>query len=294
MQKNKKNALIISLSAFLIIGLLTLSCIFVDPKVAIVLSCLIIILAMFPFIFIFEQKKPSARIISILAVFCALTVVFNLASISVLPFQAGTAMVILCGVIFGPNSGFLVGVVARFIINFFYGHGPWTCWQMIAWGILGFLAGILFFFNNKEKENPKKNWWIIPLSIIILTSLAIVLTSIFSISENVYIFIYLFGIFGFIIAITFSKKYLKPSFLHLSIFGFFSTFFIYGCLMNLSTAVFSGAISPFNISSIITIFLVGLPFDLAHAIGCALFLALFSPLIIKVMDRLKIKYDLKI
>ncbi|HCJ57876.1 MAG TPA: ECF transporter S component, partial [Clostridiaceae bacterium] len=28
--------------------------------------------------------------------------------------------------------------------NFFFGQGPWTPWQMFCFGIIGFLAGILF------------------------------------------------------------------------------------------------------------------------------------------------------
>ena len=35
------------------------------------------------------------------------------------------------------------------ISNFYFGQGPWTPFQMLAWGIIGFLAGIL---RNKLKN----------------------------------------------------------------------------------------------------------------------------------------------
>jgi uncharacterized membrane protein len=42
------------------------------------------------------------------------------------------------------ETGFMVGAVTAFVSNIFFGQGPWTPWQMFAFGIIGFLAGILF------------------------------------------------------------------------------------------------------------------------------------------------------
>ena len=53
-------------------------------------------------------------------------------------------MVIISGVAFGGEAGFLVGAITGFVSNMFFGQGPWTPWQMFAFGIIGFLAGILF------------------------------------------------------------------------------------------------------------------------------------------------------
>ena len=52
--------------------------------------------------------------------------------------------VIIAGVAFGGESGFLVGAMTAFVSNFFFGQGPWTPWQMFGFGIIGFLAGVLF------------------------------------------------------------------------------------------------------------------------------------------------------
>ena len=51
---------------------------------------------------------------------------------------------ILSGISFGGEAGFLVGCLIMMLSNMFMGQGPWTPWQMFAFGMIGFLAGILF------------------------------------------------------------------------------------------------------------------------------------------------------
>ena len=53
-------------------------------------------------------------------------------------------MVILTGVAFGAEAGFMVGAMTMFCSNVLFGQGPWTPWQMFAMGIMGLLAGICF------------------------------------------------------------------------------------------------------------------------------------------------------
>ena len=37
----------------------------------------------------------------------------------------------------------MVGAVAALVSNFFFGQGSWTPWQMYAWGLVGYLGGVL-------------------------------------------------------------------------------------------------------------------------------------------------------
>ena len=37
----------------------------------------------------------------------------------------------------------MVGALAALVSNFFFGQGPWTPWQMYAWGLVGYGAGLL-------------------------------------------------------------------------------------------------------------------------------------------------------
>ena len=45
---------------------------------------------------------------------------------------------------FTPEAGFVTGAAAGLISNFFFGQGPWTPWQMLGFGLVGFLGGVLF------------------------------------------------------------------------------------------------------------------------------------------------------
>lgn len=62
---------------------------------------------------------------------------------------------ILAGVGLGAEAGFLTGAMAGFVSNFFFGQGPWTPWQMFSFGIIGFLAGLLFRSPGKEAAAGK-------------------------------------------------------------------------------------------------------------------------------------------
>lgn len=55
-------------------------------------------------------------------------------------FQPTTAIIIIVGIVYGRKIGFITGIIAAFVSNIFLGHGPWTPWQMIAWGLCGFFA----------------------------------------------------------------------------------------------------------------------------------------------------------
>ncbi|MDR3149442.1 MAG: ECF transporter S component [Oscillospiraceae bacterium] len=108
------------------------------------ISLLIILETMLPFALIFESRKPQARELIVIAVLCAIAVAGRAAFFMLPQFKPVVAVVIIAGVAFGGEAGFLVGALTGFVSNMFFGQGPWTPWQMFAFGIIGFLAGILF------------------------------------------------------------------------------------------------------------------------------------------------------
>lgn len=113
---------------------------------------LVILEAMLPFFLRFESRKPQARELAILAVLCALAVVGRVAF--PLPnFKAITGIVMIAGIAFGAEAGFMVGAVSAFASNFFFSQGPWTPWQMMAYGAGGLLAGALF--HRKSSQSPR-------------------------------------------------------------------------------------------------------------------------------------------
>ena len=106
-------------------------------------STLIIIELLIPFFLAFEGRKPQARELVVIAVMCALAVAARVA-IPIPNFKAIYGMIMIAGIAFGPESGFLVGAVAALSSNFFLSQGPYTPWQMMAYGAGGMLAGFLF------------------------------------------------------------------------------------------------------------------------------------------------------
>ena len=114
---------------------------------------LIIIELSVPFFMAFEKRKPQARELVILAVMIALAVIGRVA-IPIPHFKAAFAIIMLTGIAFGPEAGFIVGAITAFASNFFYGQGAYMPWQMIAYGAGGMLAGFVFIKN----KIPRKPW----------------------------------------------------------------------------------------------------------------------------------------
>ncbi len=108
------------------------------------ISMLIILETMIPFFLTFEGKKPKARELVILSVLGALAIGGRAVFFALPGFKPVAAMVILTGVAFGGEAGFMVGAMTMFCSNMLFGQGIWTPWQMLAMGIIGLLAGILF------------------------------------------------------------------------------------------------------------------------------------------------------
>ncbi|MDR1558271.1 MAG: ATP-binding cassette domain-containing protein [Clostridiales bacterium] len=117
---------------------------FLDDRKYYLISLLIILETMLPFALVFEARKPQARELIVIAVLCAIAVAGRTAFFMLPQFKPVIALVIIAGVAFGGEAGFLVGAMTGFVSNMFFGQGPWTPWQMFAFGMIGFLAGILF------------------------------------------------------------------------------------------------------------------------------------------------------
>lgn len=114
----------------------------------------IIILTIAAFFLHFESRKPQARELVLLAVLCALAVASRAAFGFVPHFKPMLAIVMLTGIAFGSEAGFLCGAISGFASNFIFGQGPWTPWQMFAYGIGGMLAG-LFALCGVLKKSPR-------------------------------------------------------------------------------------------------------------------------------------------
>lgn len=116
------------------------------------LSLVIILLIMLPFFIAFEKRKPSSREIVLIAVLASIGIAGRGAFFMLQQFKPVVAIVIISAVTLGKDVGFLVGALIGLGSNFFFGQGPWTPWQMFSFGIIGFLAGILYEKNLLKKD----------------------------------------------------------------------------------------------------------------------------------------------
>lgn len=87
----------------------------------------------------FEKKKTGSRRLVIVSVMTALCIVGRFIPL----FKPVTALTIITAMYLGGEAGFLVGALAAVLSNFYFGQGPWTAFQMLAWGMLGLISGYL-------------------------------------------------------------------------------------------------------------------------------------------------------
>jgi len=109
-----------------------------------VTAMLVLIECMVPFFLVFESRKPKARELVTIAVLCAIGIAGRSAFFMLPQFKPVLALVIISGVAFGGETGFLVGAVTMMVSNVLFSQGPWMPWQMFSMGIIGFLASVLF------------------------------------------------------------------------------------------------------------------------------------------------------
>ena len=116
-------------------------------------STLMVVEIMLPFFISFEGRKPQARELVTISVMCALSTAARV-MIPIPSFKPMMAIVMITGIALGAEAGFLTGAMAAFASNFFMTQGPWTPWQMMAYGIGGFVAGLLF---RKRKYTSRQS-----------------------------------------------------------------------------------------------------------------------------------------
>ena len=138
-----------SIIFFVIIPILILFGINVwNDKKYYIISVLVMLFSVIPLVINFEGKKPTARKLVIIAVMTALSVVSRAAFYMLPQFKPVIAMIIITAVAFGSEAGFITGACTGCISNFFFGQGPWTPWQMFGFGVVGFIAGLVFYNRN--------------------------------------------------------------------------------------------------------------------------------------------------
>jgi energy-coupling factor transport system substrate-specific component len=91
----------------------------------------------------YERSRPPAKVLSLVAALAALAVVGRLAFAAIPNVKPTTDIVLFAGFALGAAPGFAVGAVTALVSNVFLSQGPWTAWQMAAWGGVGIAGALL-------------------------------------------------------------------------------------------------------------------------------------------------------
>ena len=110
------------------------------PNAALVTS-LVAIVSLVPFFAQFELSRLRPRDLMPIVVMTALAVAGRLVFAPVPEVKPVMAIVVITGMAFGRQSGFITGALAMLVSNMFFGQGPWTPWQMYGFGLAGYMAG---------------------------------------------------------------------------------------------------------------------------------------------------------
>jgi energy-coupling factor transport system substrate-specific component len=84
-----------------------------------------------------ERSRPSSRTVALVATLAALAVLGRIAFAALPSVKPTTDIVLVAGYALGGAPGFAVGAITAIASNLFFGEGPWTPWQMLAWGLVG-------------------------------------------------------------------------------------------------------------------------------------------------------------
>lgn len=91
----------------------------------------------------FERSRPPARIVAAVAALVAFGVIGRILFAPFPNVKPTTDIVIIAGFALGFAPGWMVGVLTALVSNFYFAQGPWTPWQMLAWGVCGLLGAAL-------------------------------------------------------------------------------------------------------------------------------------------------------
>lgn len=115
------------------------------------ISLLIGVLACVPFFLRFEAGETNVKRLVLISIMVALSVIGRIIFAPIPGFKPVTAIVIITAMCFGSEAGFMTGALSAVISNMYFGQGPWTPFQMLSWGIIGFIAGIIANLLRKSK-----------------------------------------------------------------------------------------------------------------------------------------------
>ncbi len=98
----------------------------------------------------YERRRPSARMVAVVATLAAVAALGRDAFVALPDVKPITAMTLIVGYALGPLPGFTVGALGMLAANMLLGQGPYTPWQMAAWGMVGLAGAMLGWLSRRR------------------------------------------------------------------------------------------------------------------------------------------------
>jgi energy-coupling factor transport system substrate-specific component len=98
----------------------------------------------------YERSRPSARMVAVVATLAAVAALGRDAFVALPDVKPITAIALIVGYALGPLPGFTVGAIGMLASNMMLGQGPYTPWQMAAWGLVGLAGALLGRVSNRH------------------------------------------------------------------------------------------------------------------------------------------------
>jgi energy-coupling factor transport system substrate-specific component len=91
----------------------------------------------------FEESQISSKEVALIGILAAITAASRIPFAALPNIKPCTFLIIVTGLVFGSLAGAMVGSMTAAVSNIFFGQGPWTAWEMVAWSMVGIVAGYL-------------------------------------------------------------------------------------------------------------------------------------------------------
>ncbi len=98
----------------------------------------------------YERRRPSARMVAVVATLAAVAALGRDAFVALPDVKPITAIAFVVGYALGPLPGFTVGAIGMLASNIMLGQGPYTPWQMAAWGLVGLAGAALGRLTHRQ------------------------------------------------------------------------------------------------------------------------------------------------
>ena len=120
-----------------------IGCVLGNVRATAGMTLLVATLAVLLMLTSFERSRPLMRQLMPTVVLAAVAAAGRMLFSPFADIKPVSAICVVAGAALGRRSGFATGALAALTSNVFFGQGPWTPWQMYAWGLIGYLAGVL-------------------------------------------------------------------------------------------------------------------------------------------------------